>query len=82
MYGMASGASVSDLFLAGIIPGILISHLRILCIINSLFLYKSIQIKDLWGILVEGIRTYTPILFILAALLLIIFIPAISLALV
>lgn len=22
----------------------------------SLFLYKSIQIKDLWGILVEGIR--------------------------
>lgn len=133
MYGMASGASVSDLFLAGIIPGILISLLlmfyayfyckrhgedlekkekvigelksrgfkRVLadsalamlspviilgCIytgvaspteaavisvfyalIISLFLYKSIQIKDLWGILVEGIRTYTPILFILAA---------------
>lgn len=133
MYGMASGASVSDLFLAGIIPGILISLLlmfyayfyckrhgedlekkekvigelksrgfkRVLadsalamlspviilgCIYTgvaspteaavisvfyalfiSLFLYKSIQIKDLWGILVEGIRTYTPILFILAA---------------
>lgn len=133
MYGMASGASVSDLFLAGIIPGILISLLlmfyayfyckrhgedlekkekvigelksrgfkRVLadsalamlspviilgCIYTgvaspteaavisvfyalfiSLFLYKSIQIKDLRGILVEGIRTYTPILFILAA---------------
>ena len=39
MYGMASGASVSDLFLAGIIPGILISHLRILCII-----YQSLPI--------------------------------------
>lgn len=133
MYGMASGASVSDLFLAGIIPGLLIaallmcyaiwfckrygedkekiqSELRILhnkglwkvlresfwallspvivlgCIysgitspteaavisvyyalIISLFVYKEIRVKDIWDILVEAIKTYTPILFILAA---------------
>ena len=133
MYGMASGASVSDLFLAGIIPGILISLLlmfytyyyckrhgedlekkekvigelksrgfkRVLadsalamlspviilgCIytgvaspteaavisvfyalIISLFVYKSIKIRDIWTIMVEAIRTYAPILFILAA---------------
>ncbi len=133
MYGMASGASVSDLFLAGIIPGILIGLLLMLyaiyhcikygedkekirteidalhkkgllkvlkdsffallspviilgCIysgiaspteaavisvfyalIVSLFIYRTIKVKDLWGILVEAIRTYTPILFILAA---------------
>ena len=133
MYGMASGASVSDLFLAGIIPGILIglllmvyavyhcirfgedkekihAEIKILhdkgllkvlkesffallspiiilgCIysgiaspteaavisvfyalIISLFVYRSIKIKDLWAILTEAIRTFTPILFILAA---------------
>ena len=133
MYGMASGASVSDLFIAGIIPGLLIGglpmvyafyyckkngedqqkkeamvgelhakgFLRVLkesafallspviilgCIytgiaspteaavisvfyalIISLFVYRSIKVKDIWGILVESIRTYAPILFILAA---------------
>ncbi|MGN0266342.1 MAG: TRAP transporter large permease [Lachnospiraceae bacterium] len=132
MYGMASGASVSDLFLAGIIPGLMIGSLLMFyaiyyckrhgedkekihaevkklhekgffkvikesffailspviilgCIysgiaspteaavisvfyalIISLFVYKSIQIKDIWGILREAIRTFTPILFILA----------------
>ena len=133
MYGMASGASVSDLFLAGIIPGFVIALLLMFyavfyckrfgedkakisaeigtlhekglgavlkesfwallspvivlgCIysgvtspteaavisvyyalIVSLFVYKEIKFRDLWGILVEGIKTYTPILFILAA---------------
>lgn len=133
MYGMASGASVSDLFLAGIIPGLMIGLLLMLfaicyckkhgedkekiaaevnalhkkglltvlkesffallspiiilgCIysgiaspteaavisvfyalIVSLFIYRSIHIKDIWGILVEAVKTFTPILFILAA---------------
>lgn len=133
MYGMASGASVSDLFLAGIIPGFVIAFLLMsyavyyckrfgedkdkinaeigllrekglgsvlkesfwallspvivlgciysgitspteaavisvyYALIVSLFVYKEIKISDLWGILVEGIKTYTPILFILAA---------------
>ena len=133
MYGMASGASVSDLFIAGVIPGLLIGALlmvysfyyckkngedqqkkeamvgelhakgllRVLkesafallspviilgCIytgiaspteaavisvfyalILSLFVYRSIKVKDIWAILVEAIRTYAPILFILAA---------------
>ena len=132
MYGMASGASVSDLFLAGIVPGIIIALLligyavyhakrygedrakidaevnalhekgllRVLkesffallspiiilgCIytgiaspteaavisvfyalIISMFVYKSISVKDLWPILTESLRTFTPILFILA----------------
>ena len=133
MYGMASGASVSDLFLAGIIPGLVIAALLMgysvfyckkngedkvrieaeigklhekgfgkvfkesfwailspvivlgciysgitspteaavisvyYALIVSLFIYKEIKIKDLWGILVEAIKTFTPILFILAA---------------
>ncbi len=133
MYGMASGASVSDLFLAGIVPGLLIGLLLMLyaivyckkngedrvrinaevkklhdmgllgvlkesffallspviilgCIYSgvaspteaavisvfyalfvSFFIYKSIKLKDLWGIFVEAIKTFTPILFILAA---------------
>ncbi len=133
MYGMASGASVSNLFLAGIIPGLMIGGLlmvyaylyckkhgedrekkmamvgelhrkgllRVLkdsafallspviilgCIYTgvaspteaavisvfyalfiSLFVYKSIRVKDIWSILIESIRTYAPILFILAA---------------
>lgn len=132
MYGMASGSSVSDLFLAGIIPGLLIGGLFILyaviyckrhgedkeriqaevkalhdkglwgvlkesffallspviilgCIYSgvaspteaavisvfyalfvSLFIYRSIHVKDIWHIMVEAIRTFTPILFILA----------------
>ncbi|MBQ6389026.1 MAG: TRAP transporter large permease [Mogibacterium sp.] len=133
MYGMASGASVSDLFLAGIIPGLVIAALLMgysvfyckkngedkdriqaeigalhkkgfgtvfkesfwailspvivlgciysgitspteaavisvyYALIVSLFIYKEIDFSDLWGILVEAIKTYTPILFILAA---------------
>ena len=133
MYGMASGASVSDLFLAGIIPGLVIAVLLMgyavffckkngedkvrieaeigklhekgfgkvfkesfwailspvivlgciysgitspteaavisvyYALIVSLFIYKEIKFKDLWGILVEAIKTFTPILFILAA---------------
>lgn len=132
MYGMASGASVSDLFLAGIIPGLMIGGLLMFyaifyckrngedkekicaevnrlhekglfnvvkesffailspviilgCIYSgvaspteaavisvfyalfiSLFVYKSIHIRDIWGILKEAIRTFSPILFILA----------------
>jgi C4-dicarboxylate transporter DctM subunit len=132
MYGMASGASVSDLFLAGIIPGIMIGALLMIysiyhckkygedkekinkvvgelhdkglfnvlkesffallspviilgCIytgvaspteaavisvfyalIVSLFVYRSIKVKDIWAIMVEAIRTFAPILFILA----------------
>ena len=133
MFGSASGASVSDLFIAGIIPGLLIGVLLMIyawlycrrhgedqekkekviqelrgrgflnvlkdsslallspviilgCIysgiaspteaavisvfyalIISLFVYRSIKVGDIWDILVESIRTYTPILFILAA---------------
>ena len=133
MYGMASGASVSDLFLAGIIPGLVIALLLMgysvfyckkngedkvrieaeigklhekgflnvfkesfwailspvivlgciysgitspteaavisvyYALIVSLFIYKEIKFGDLWGILVEAIKTFTPILFILAA---------------
>lgn len=133
MYGMASGASVSDLFLSGIIPGLLISALLMLyafyycrkhgedrekisavvgelykkglfavlrdsffallspviilgCIYSgiaspteaavisvfyalfvSLFVYKSIGFGDIWGIMKESVRTYAPIMFILAA---------------
>ncbi len=133
MYGMASGASVSDLFLAGIIPGLVIAVLLMgyavffckkngedrvriqaeigklhekgfgkvfresfwailspvivlgciysgitspteaavisvfYALIVSLFIYREIKPGDLWGILVEAIKTFTPILFILAA---------------
>lgn len=133
MYGMASGASVSDLFIAGIIPGLLIGILLMVyafyycrkhgedklriqtevqklhdrslvtvlkgsffailspviilgCIysgvaspteaavisvfyalIISLLVYKNIHLKDLGEIFKEAIRTFTPILFILAA---------------
>lgn len=133
MFGMASGASVSSLFLAGIIPGLLIGALLMFyaiyyckrngedkekihaqvkelhdkgllmvlkesffailspviilgCIYSgiaspteaavisvfyalfiSLIVYRSIKIRDIWGILQEAIKTFTPILFILAA---------------
>ncbi|SFN53263.1 C4-dicarboxylate transporter, DctM subunit [Pseudobutyrivibrio sp. UC1225] len=133
MYAMASGQSVSDLFIAGIIPGLLISallmayayfHCKLVgedkekinaeidalhakgfgaifkesffailspiivlgCIyagiaspteaavisvfyalIVSLFIYKTIHVRDIWNIFVEAMKTYAPILFILAA---------------
>lgn len=133
MFGMASGASVSSLFIAGIIPGLMIGGLLMVyaiyyckrygedkakihaevqklhdkglfnvikesffallspviilgCIYSgiaspteaavisvfyalfiSLVVYKTIQIRDIWGILQESIKTFTPILFILAA---------------
>lgn len=132
MYGMASGASVSDLFLAGIIPGLMIGGLLMFyaifycrkngedkekihaevsklhekgffkvlkesffailspviilgCIYSgvaspteaavisvfyalfiSLVVYRSIRLRDIVDILKEAIRTFTPILFILA----------------
>lgn len=133
LYAQATGASVSDLFLAGIIPGLLIAvilmaysyyyckkhgedkekinaavdelHARgfkkvffssffalltpviiLGCIysgvtspteaavisvfyslIISLFVYRTIKFRDIWGILREAVKTYAPILFILAA---------------
>lgn len=133
MFGMASGESVSDIFLAGIIPGCLIALLLMVyaiayckkfgedkekinfemdklherglfkvfresffallspviilgCIysgiaspteaavisvfyslIVSLFIYKTIKFRDIYSILSEGVKTYAPILFILAA---------------
>ncbi len=133
MYGMASGASVSDLFLAGIIPGILIGALLMVysiyyckkhgedeekkqklvrelkekgfgnvmkesalallspviilgCIysgiaspteaavisvfyalIVSMAVYRSIKTGDIKAIMTEALRTFAPILFILAA---------------
>lgn len=132
MYGMASGESVSNLFVAGIVPGVLIGILLMFyaviyckkngedkekinaevdalhkqgllhvlkdsffallspviilgCIyagiaspteaavisvfyslVISMFVYKSIKVSELWGIMVEGVKTYAPILFILA----------------
>lgn len=133
MFGMASGVSVSDIFIAGIVPGILIGCLLMVyaviyckkygedkekiaakidslraqglwtvfknsffallspviilgCIysgvaspteaavisvfyslIVSIFVYKSLEIKEVTGVFMESIKTYAPILFILAA---------------
>jgi C4-dicarboxylate transporter DctM subunit len=133
MYGMSSGESVSELFLAGIMPGVLIAFLLVVycvyhskkhgedkekiekklnelrakgvmslfkesfwailspviilgCIYSgfaspteaavlsvfyslfiSLFIYKTLKIKDLWGIFVSAVKTFSPVLFILAA---------------
>lgn len=133
LYGMASGASVGKLFIAGILPGLLISFLLMAyayyyckrhgedtekiheevdslhqkgfrkvfkesfwalltpviilgCIYTgvaspteaavisvfyaffiSKFVYRSLAWKDLHSVLVEAIRTFAPILFILAA---------------
>ena len=36
-------------------------------LIISIFVYKTVSIKDLYSILVEGVETYAPILFILGA---------------
>lgn len=133
MYGMASGVSVSDIFIAGIIPGILIGALLMVyavyfckrngedkekinkeidglrekglwkvlknsffallspviilgCIysgiaspteaavisvvyslIVSLLIYKSLKFSEIYPIFFEAVRTYAPILFILAS---------------
>lgn len=133
LYAQAAGASVSDLFLAGVIPGltvgaILMGYSIIYCkrhgedkesihrivdelhkqsfgkvffnsiwalltpviilgciysgitspteaaaisvaysLIISLFVYRTLKFNELWAIFVEATRTYTPILFILAA---------------
>lgn len=133
LYAQAAGASVSDLFLAGVIPGLTVGAIlmgysifyckrhgedkesihRIVdelhkqsfgkvffnsiwalltpviilgCIysgitspteaaaisvayslIISLFVYRTLKFNELWAIFVEETRTYTPILFILAA---------------
>lgn len=133
LYAQASGSSVTDLFIAGVIPGFLIAFLLmgysvfycrrhgedkeaiskvvgalhqksfikvfidsfwalltpviilgciysgvtspteaaaisvVYALIISLFVYRTLKWKDLWGIFVEAVRTYGPILFILAA---------------
>ena len=133
LYAQAAGASVSDLFLAGVIPGltvgaILMGYSIFYCkrhgedkesihrlvdelhkqsfgkvffnsiwalltpviilgciysgitspteaaaisvaysLIISLFVYRTLKFNELWAIFVEATRTYTPILFILAA---------------
>lgn len=133
LYAQASGESVSDLFIAGVIPGILIAiilmgysvfyckrhgedkaaiqkvvgelHRRsfgkvlldsvwalltpviilgciysgvtspteaavisvFYALIISLFVYRTLKIKEVWGICAEAVKTFAPILFILAA---------------
>ncbi len=133
MYAMSSGESVSDLFLSGIVPGLMIGALLMLyaivyCKVNgedkvliakkvdelheagfwnvlkdgfwallspviilgciytgvaspteaavisvfyslviSLFVYRTLKFSDLWNIFKEGLHTFAPILFILAA---------------
>ena len=133
LYAQASGESVSDLFIAGVIPGVLIAlilmgysifyckrhgedkaaikkvvdelHERsfgkvllgsiwalltpviilgciysgitspteaavisvFYALIISLFVYKTLKFSEIWGICVEAVRTFAPILFILAA---------------
>ncbi len=133
LYSQAAGVSVSDMFLAGVIPGFLIAFIlmgyaiyyckkngedkeaidrvvdalheqsfgKVLlnsiwalltpviilgCIysgitspteaaaisvfyslIISLFIYKTLKISDLWKIFTEAVKTFAPILFILAA---------------
>ena len=133
LYGMASGASVGKMFMAGILPGILIAALLMVyafyhckkhgedsekinlevdalhalgfrkvffdsfwalltpviilgCIYSgiaspteaavisvfyalviSMFIYRTLKLADLKGVLVEAIRTFAPILFILAS---------------
>lgn len=133
LYAQAAGASVSDLFQAGILPGLLIAAILMIysfiyCKVNgedkekinsvvdelhskiflsllkdsfpalltpviilgciysgvtspteaaaisviyalliSLLVYRSLKIKELWGICVEAVRTYGPVLFILAS---------------
>ncbi len=133
LYSQAAGVSVSDMFIAGVVPGIMIAVIlmgyayyyckkngenktaidkvvdelhkqsfgRVLvssiwalltpviilgCIysgitspteaaaisvlyalIISLFVYRTLKIKDLWKIFAEAVRTFAPILFILAA---------------
>ena len=132
MYGTTTGESVSDLFVAGIVPGVIIAALLMIysivycnkygedrekinkvtgelrknglfkllkesffallspiiilgciysgvaspteaavisvfyAVILSVFIYKSIEIKDIFDVCVETIRTFAPILFILA----------------
>lgn len=133
LYAQAAGVSVSDLFMAGIIPGFLIAFILmgyswVYCKVNgedkkainrvvnelhkekfikvlsssiwalitpiiilgciysgitspteaaaiavfyslviSLFVYRTLMFQDLWGIFIEAVRTYGPVLFILAA---------------
>ena len=133
LYAQAAGASVSDLFLAGVIPGLTVGAIRMgysifyckrhgedkesihrivdelhkqsfgkvffnsiwalltpviilgciysgitspteaaaisvaYSLIISLFVYRTLKFNELWAIFVEATRTYTPILFILAA---------------
>lgn len=133
IYGMSTGTSVGELFIAGVVPGLLIGSLLMLyayyyckkngedkekinasvkelrdkgfwavmkdsswalltpviilgsiysgiaspteaavfsviyALIISLFVYKSLEVKDLWKIFVEAVRTYTPLLFIISA---------------
>ncbi|MCF0160770.1 MAG: TRAP transporter large permease, partial [Bacteroidaceae bacterium] len=133
LYAQAAGVSVSDLFIAGVIPGFMIAFIlmgyafvycklhgenkravrtivselhqqsftKVLChsvwalltpvvvlgciysgiaspteaaaiavfysLVISLFVYRTLRFSDLWGIFVDAVRTYGPILFILAA---------------
>lgn len=133
LYAQASGVSVSDLFIAGVIPGFLIAAILmgysyLYCRINgedresisavvgklhsksffsvlkesvwalltpviilgciytgitspteaaciavfyalliSIFVYKTLRISDFWAICLETVRTYAPVMFILAA---------------
>ncbi len=133
IYGMSTGTSVGELFVAGIVPGLLIGSLLmgyayyycrkngedkekinasvkvlrdkgfievikdsswalltpviilgsiysgiaspteaavfsvIYALIISLFVYKSLELKDLWKIFIEAVRTYAPLLFIISA---------------
>lgn len=133
LYGMSTGTSVGELFIAGVVPGLLIGFLLMIyafyyckkngedkekinasvkelkdkgfftvlmdsswalltpviilgsiysgiaspteaavlsviyALFISLFVYKTLKIKELWNIFIEAIRTFTPLLFIISA---------------
>lgn len=70
IYGMAAGGlSTGKLFLAGIGPGLMLCA-AIACVYAlfvTLFIYKSIKVKDIWRIAKKSLGTLAMILSIIAA---------------
>ncbi|NCU49650.1 MAG: TRAP transporter large permease [Candidatus Fonsibacter ubiquis] len=67
IYGISTGTSIGKLFIAGIIPGIMLTALFMIWAFIYAVVYKMYDFKNIWAILEESMKESVMLMLIIAA---------------